>query len=146
MSEVDRVRRAASTMRLWAQRADTGEQWEATKHYDDMYCVDFKPSVPDPPGEGSPRNLPEDPEDPGVPRPADIYVHHFQAQHIALWHPGLAPLVAAFLEAEADHHADDPSFERDTDPLCDAWPHVMAISRALEEVLRRSGPYGLNTG
>ena len=53
------------------------------------------------------------------------------AQHIALWHPGVALAVADLLESEATHHADDPSFERGSDPLCDTWPHAVGIARAL---------------
>jgi len=51
--------------------------------------------------------------------------------HIALWHPGVALAVADLLDSEATHHVDDPSFERDTDPLCDTWPHAVRIARAL---------------
>lgn len=61
---------------------------------------------------------------------AHVYARH-NATHIALWHPGVALAVAAWLESEAAHHADDPSFERGSDPLCDTWPHAVGIARAL---------------
>lgn len=57
--------------------------------------------------------------------------HEGNADHIALWHPGTAHLVADLLESEAAHHDGDPSFGRGAVPLCDTWPHAVAIARAL---------------
>lgn len=98
----DTLRRAAALVRTVLTDADTGEDWEESKHYDDMSCVDFMPSIPNA-ERGYHRYLPDDPDDPGVPRPADIYVHYFQARHIALWQPaGVAQGIARWLEACAD--------------------------------------------
>lgn len=54
-----------------------------------------------------------------------------RALHVAAWNPRVAHLVADLLESEAAHHDDDPSFGRGTVPLCDTWPHAVAIARAL---------------
>ena len=39
--------------------------------------------------------------------------------------------VADLLDNEARLHADDPSFDQGTDPLCDTWPHALRVARAL---------------
>lgn len=126
-----RLIRAANIIREAARGADTGERWECMKHYDDLYLVDFMPSVDDAPDMENPRCLPDDPDGSGLPLPADIICYYHQARHISRWDPLVAPAVASFLESEAEHHKNDPSFERDTEPLCDSWPHAQAITTAL---------------
>ncbi len=114
------IRRAVAKMREVAHRADTGEPWESSKHYDALWTVDLKPS----PGsvdalEPAENTLGRD-DCASFEQPRFFSVLHEHATHIASWHPLVALAVADWLdEVAADSHAS-----------LDAWVEQAALKVA----------------
>jgi uncharacterized protein DUF6221 len=91
VSEEEAVKwlRGQVTQRLeQARRADTGDRWEADRHYDALYCVDMKPSAGPVASTEDLREASLDlPEMHDFENPRFLWACTFQARHAALNDP-----------------------------------------------------------
>lgn len=123
----DLIADAARGIIATAKAADTGERWTLHHHYDALYLVDVKPSVPWETAEDDPTCVLA--RSAGMPDcfpyedPADFAVVHEHADHIAGLDPAVGKAVGELLNEVADavrigvgaHEHDD---ERCPVPAC----------------------------
>jgi hypothetical protein len=113
------LRKAASAMKIQAQRASTGERWESEKHYDSLYLVDLKPSLgPIDFHDPVSNSLGTDDCSP-FENPRSFLVGRDQADHIAGMHPLVVLALAALLEATATDADVDLVHDRPEGPCCE---------------------------
>lgn len=95
------VRRAAELLRSRAERASTGEAWQASRHYDALYIVDLKPSLGDH-GDVAWQDAQLDiPSVMSYEQPRFHAMLHEHAEYVAMMNPLMGLLLAQILENTA---------------------------------------------